>query len=207
MKLTTDKLGDVPEIDAAKLDEVLASDGFGGFAILSASGEEFVQAGDEWQPGAECEAFLAAHGSDPWMLEYREDGRLFRAAGHVTVDRVRQAFRSYLAGGSEWRTGFAWREVVLETTSPDGVVTTYRTDGSVLSEAVCAGGVRHGQYRDFWPDGRVSLEGLYRDGLQEGEWRFYDQGTGELREVLRFVAGREVVDCDALFRRSHPDGQ
>ncbi|MBN9523454.1 hypothetical protein J0H58_33905, partial [bacterium] len=192
MKLTTDDLGDVPEVDAAVLDEVLASDGFGSFAVLSASDEEFIQAGNEWQPGAECEAFLVAHGSDPWVLEYRGGGRLFRAAGHVTLDQVRQAFRSYVAGGSEWRTGFAWGEVVLETTPPDGVVTTYRPDGSVLSEATGAGGVRHGPYRDFWPNGRVSLEGQYRDGLQEGEWRFYDQVTGELREVLRFVAGREV---------------
>lgn len=207
MKLTTDKLGDVPEIDAAKLDEVLASDGFGGFAVLSASDEEFIQAGNEWQPGAVCEAFLAAHGSDPWTLEYREDGHFFRSAGHVTLDRARQAFQSYLADGPEWRTGFTWREVVLKTTSPDGVVTTYHPDGPISSEAVCVGGVRHGPYRDFWPDGRVSAEGQYRDGLQDGEWRFYNPDTGELRETVRFVAGREVVDWDTFFGRSNPDGQ
>ncbi|HEX4612728.1 MAG TPA: hypothetical protein VH092_31325 [Urbifossiella sp.] len=191
MKLTTDKLGEVPEVDAAVLDEVLASDGFGNFAALSASDEEFIQAGNEWQPGAECEAFLAAHGSDPWVLEYHEDGRFHRAAGHVTLDQVRQAFRSYLAGGSEWRIGFWWTEVVLETTSPDGVVTTYRTDGSVLSEAMCVGDIRHGQYRDFWPHGGLSREGQYRDGRQEGEWRFYNP-DGTFREVVWFEAGREI---------------
>ena len=142
----------------------------------------------------------AAFRSDPWMLEYHEDGHLFRAAGHVTLDRARQAFQSYLAGGPEWRTGFEWREVVLKTTSPDGVVTTYHPSGSLMSEAVCVGGVRHGPYRDFWPNGRVSLEGQYRDGLQEGEWRFYDQETGEVREVMRgHVLG--VAEIMGTYRR------
>jgi len=191
MKLTTEDLGDVPEVDAAVLDTVLASDGFGGFAILSASDEAFIQAGNEWHPGVECEAFLASHGSDPWVLEFREDGRLYRASGHVTLDQVRQAFRSYLAGGSEWRAGQTWGEVVLETTSPDGVVTSYRPDGAVLSEAMSVGGIHHGPFRDFWPDGGLACEGQYRDGLQDGEWKFYNP-DGTLREIVRFEAGREI---------------
>ena len=50
----------------------------------------------------------------------------------------------------------------------------------------------------------MSLEGQYRDGQQDGEWRSYDQGTGEVREVLRFVCGREVGD--AFLGRSGPEG-
>ncbi len=75
----------------------------------------------------------------------------------------------------------------------DGVVTTYRDDGSRLTEVTYVRGVLHGPYRDFWSHGGVSLDGQYRDGLQDGEWRFYDRDTGDLREVLQFVAGREVV--------------
>ena len=113
MTLTTEDMGDVPDVDAAAMDEVLATDAFGKFAILSASDEAFIQAGNDWQPGAECSAFMDAHGSDPWVLEYREGGQQFRAAGPVTLDQVQLAFRSYLAGGSEWRTGFAWGELEL----------------------------------------------------------------------------------------------
>jgi len=87
---------------------------------------------------------------------------------------------------------------------PDGGVTTYRPDGSVLAEATYAGGILHGPYRDFWSNGRVSLEGQYLDVQQDGEWRSYDQGTGEVREVLRFVGGREVGD--AFLGRSGPEG-
>jgi hypothetical protein len=48
------------------------------------------------------------------------------------------------------------------------------------------------------------MEGQYCDGLPEGEWRFYDRDTGELREVLLFVAGREVVNWNAILGRATP---
>jgi hypothetical protein len=102
MRLTTEEMGNLPEADAATLDEVLGYDAFGKFAILSKSDEEFIQTGCDWRPDKATEAFLAATGSDPWVLEYREGGRV---EGHVTLEQVRQAFQSYLAGGQEWRTG------------------------------------------------------------------------------------------------------
>jgi hypothetical protein len=111
MTLTTEDLRDISNVDAATVDEALRSDGFGKFAILSVSEQEFIQAGNDWQPDEECRAFLQRYDSDPWLLEYRESDRRFRAAGHVTLEQVRQAFRSYLARGSEWRLAFAWAEV------------------------------------------------------------------------------------------------
>ena len=77
----------------------------------------------------------------------------------------------------------------MSDTIPDGVMTTYRDDGSRLAEATYVRGVLHGPYRDFWSSGGVSLEGQYRDGLEDGEWRYYHHETGELQEVLQFVAG------------------
>jgi len=77
---------------------------------------------------------------------------------------------------------------------PDGVVTTFRDDGSKLSEATYKRGVLQGPYRDYWSRGGVSLEGQYVNGLQEGEWRFYDRDTGSLREIIRFEGGREVFE-------------
>jgi hypothetical protein len=108
MWLTTEEMGDVLDVDAATLDEVLGYDAFGKFAILSKSDEEFIQTACDWRPDKATEAFLAATGSDPWALEYREGGCQFSVEGQVTLEQVRQAFQSYLAGGSDWRTGFAW---------------------------------------------------------------------------------------------------
>jgi len=113
MMLTTEELGEVPNVEAAEMDDILASDGFGKFAILSVSEDVYLQAGNDWQPDEACRAFLLAHDSDPWVLEFREDDRQYQATGRVTLDLVRQAFRFYLSGGSEWRGGFTWSELNL----------------------------------------------------------------------------------------------
>jgi hypothetical protein len=44
-------MGDVPDVDAATLVEVLGDDAFGKFAILGKSDKTFIQAGNDWQPG------------------------------------------------------------------------------------------------------------------------------------------------------------
>jgi hypothetical protein len=85
-------------------------------------------------------------------------------------------------------------------------VITYRADGSRLAEATYVRGILHEPYRDFWSHGGVSLEGQYCNGLQDGQWRFFNRDTGQLREVLQFVAGREVVDWDAFFGGPRPEG-
>src|SRR5689334_18188418 len=91
MTLTTEEIGDMPDVDAAAMDELLATEDFGKFAILSASDKVFIQAGNGWRPDEACRAFMKATGSDPWALEYRERGRQFRATDHVTLDQVRHA--------------------------------------------------------------------------------------------------------------------
>ena len=58
MTLTTEDLGDLADVDTAAMDEVLASDAFGKFAILSTSEEAFIQAGNDWQPDDEMGGVL-----------------------------------------------------------------------------------------------------------------------------------------------------
>jgi hypothetical protein len=108
--LTTEELGDVVDVTAAALDEVLRQDVFGKFAALSRNDGEFIQAGNEWQPGEECGRFLQQYDSDPWVLEYRQAGKLYRTDGQVTLDQVRRAFQSYLAGDDGWQRDFTWSE-------------------------------------------------------------------------------------------------
>jgi hypothetical protein len=114
MRLTTEHLINVPVVTAAEIDHVLGDENFGTFAVLAADEDNFIQAGNDWQDGPEATAFFEAHASDPWVLEYRDGatGRLFRAAGHVTLDEVREAFLSYLVAGNDWRL-FTWEEFYL----------------------------------------------------------------------------------------------
>ena len=87
---------------------------------------------------------------------------------------------------------------------PDGVVATFREDGSRLAETTYHGGVAHGPYRDYWSNGLLACEGRYAGGVQDGEWRFYSP-DGTLREVIQFEGGREVVDWARLFGQKDGD--
>ncbi len=115
MILTTEEMGEIPNVKAADIDRILPTDSFGKFAVLSASDTTFLQAGNDWQPTPECEAFLKNTRSDPWVLEYRdgESGKQYRAHGQLTLDQVRVAFLSYLAGSKDWQNAHAWNELAL----------------------------------------------------------------------------------------------
>ena len=113
MTFTTENDGDLPDVDAATLDEVLRSGSFGKFAILAVSEAQFIQAGEDWSPDDQSQAFLRENESDPWLLEYRESERQFRAVGHVTLTLVRDTFQAYLSGDPGWKSTFAWAELKL----------------------------------------------------------------------------------------------
>jgi hypothetical protein len=113
MNLTCEDLDPLDDVDPEQLEEILSSDAFDKFAILSQSESAFIQAASNWQPTDECAAFLNSNDSDPWIIEYRdgETGTHYRAEGNVTLGDVMRAFTSYLAGNSDWRTSLHWQPV------------------------------------------------------------------------------------------------
>jgi hypothetical protein len=113
MMMITEELGETQNVSAADIDRILATDSFGKFAVLSASDSVFMQAGNDWQPSPECDAFLKRTGSDPWVLEYRdgESGTQYRALGQLTLEQVRLAFLSYLASSKDWHQAHTWNEL------------------------------------------------------------------------------------------------
>lgn len=113
MQLTCEDLEPIDAVSGEQLDEILSSDVFEKYAILSQSESTFVQAASDWQPTDECRAFMKLNDSDPWILEDR-DGDAdshFRAGGYVTLEAVIGAFKSYLRGDQKWRTDFTWKPV------------------------------------------------------------------------------------------------
>ncbi len=108
--LTTEEQGDVNDVTEPVLRRILDEDAFGKFAILSRSAKEFMQAACEWDPSPECAAFLEQHGSDPWVLEYRDPAtrKQFRAEGQLTLGQVRDAFIAYLNNETTWHARFSW---------------------------------------------------------------------------------------------------
>jgi len=115
MIFTCEELEPLDDISPEQLNEILSSDSFGKFAILSQSDSDYIQAACDWQPTQECSEFLEEHRSDPWIIEYRdgETSAHFRAEGYVTLDAVASAFASYLCGNEKGRSSFNWQPVVV----------------------------------------------------------------------------------------------
>jgi hypothetical protein len=115
MRLITEELGETPNVTAEDVDRILPPDSFGKFAVISASESAFLQGGNDWQPTPECDAFMKKTKSDPWVLEYRDDesGTLYRATHQLTLEQVRVAFLSYLAGTKDWHRAHVWEELKL----------------------------------------------------------------------------------------------
>jgi hypothetical protein len=111
--LTTEEQGELPDITIESLNEIIAAESFGKFAVLSASDEAFIQTASDWSPSKECTAFLKRYGSDPWILEYRDSTshQQFRVRGHLTLNQVQQAFASYLQGDNRWQSDHEWIEI------------------------------------------------------------------------------------------------
>lgn len=117
MWLSGETIEDIHDVDAETIRRVLQSDSFGGFVILSASDEGFIQAGNNWAATPECTSFMERNDSDPWILEYRDekDGKLFSHPADVTLKQVESAFLSFLESDGRFLEMFEWTEVELST--------------------------------------------------------------------------------------------
>ncbi|MCM2279926.1 MAG: hypothetical protein NDJ89_17770 [Oligoflexia bacterium] len=51
--------------------------------------------------------------------------------------------------------------------------------------------VNHGAYREWYPNGRLALEGEYREGARSGKWFEWDE-QGKLLSERWFENGKEV---------------
>ena len=113
MQLSTEERGEIDDVTAAQLAAILDEDAFGSFVILAESDRGFIQAANNWSPGDACEAFIARHRSDPWILEYRDaaSAKHFQVSRDVTLDEVKRAFLEYLRGAPGWRSGFQWSQI------------------------------------------------------------------------------------------------
>ena len=50
----------------------------------------------------------------------------------------------------------------------------------------------HGTYQEWWPEGVLRVKGAYFEGMQNGEWRFFDT-DGNALPTLYFDMGQEVT--------------
>lgn len=58
-------------------------------------------------------------------------------------------------------------------------------------------GSKEGVWKEFYTDRKVKMEGSYRNNLQDGYWKSYDE-RGELVETLKYAMGQLVSDAEEL---------
>jgi hypothetical protein len=60
----------------------------------------------------------------------------------------------------------------------DGIIKSYRKNGTLFSEITKKGGKRNGISRNFFDDGKISVEADYKDDKKDGVYKqFYKDGT------------------------------
>ena len=64
-------------------------------------------------------------------------------------------------------------------------------DGSVKFTVELKNGLKHGTYKEFYPDGKIRIKGKYKKDMKEGSWKLYDEDENLIEEIL-FSEGKEV---------------
>jgi antitoxin component YwqK of YwqJK toxin-antitoxin module len=53
-----------------------------------------------------------------------------------------------------------------------------------------AGRPKNGKYVERWPNGKVKLEGFYRDGIRDGYWTWFRK-NGKVQARVRYIKARK----------------
>lgn len=64
-------------------------------------------------------------------------------------------------------------------------------EGRIRFEGAYVAGIPTGEHTTFWPTGRRASVGLYRGGLRDGIWRYFDE-NGVVQLIRQYKAGRIV---------------
>lgn len=122
-----------------------------------------------------------------YFREYDPSGRLIAATKWVDGEKQEEVdelaklevIRDYYPDGKV-RIFQTFRNGV-----PHGVRREYSEEGEIVAGAVFENGkkiadgitgrdgVKHGDWKDFYPDGAIKAEGTYNNGVRTGQWSFY----------------------------------
>ncbi|MCF6171768.1 MAG: hypothetical protein L3J66_12385 [Bacteroidales bacterium] len=64
----------------------------------------------------------------------------------------------------------------------DGPYLKFFPDGSKMTEGIYTNDQLNGPFTLYYPDGTIQLKGQYKDGLQVGNWSYFDEEGNEIGE-------------------------
>ena len=98
----------------------------------------------------------------------------------------------------DWVDGEGLRHVVNYFAGRDAKQSEYHLDGQ---------GRRQGPFTTWYPDGRIRVDGTYRDSRHHGLRREYDEKGSLISASIHTAGGPIPSDGSELRRTYHPDGR
>ena len=169
---------------------------------------------DDWSLHTEC---YYKHGlRDGFYKEYDEKGNLKKIVKYVNdVEQVLEPdMKPLIVQHEYYPSGKVKREASFRDGKREGIWREFDEEGNVIkSQTYNKGGLinegivdtdgkRRGEYKEFYPDSTLRVEGLFIDGLRSGEWKFYYH-NGQLQEVGSYKEG----EPDGVWIWYHDNGQ
>jgi hypothetical protein len=110
------------------------------------------------------------------------------------TDAFLKLFTENGAAETETDVNAGWDDpVIVINDLDDSKVEVFYEDHSPESETSVKNGLKHGNYKAYYPNGQVKVRGRYRNDLRDGSWKLYDE-TGNIIEEKLFSEGKEVSE-------------
>ena len=119
--------------------------------------------------------------------KYSETGDDFSRV-HYDADSFLRLF-SFNEPASPARPLWYEPEIVINDLDDKKISVDYE-EGGVHYEAEFKNGLKHGLFKEYYPDGSLKVHGKFKNDLPEGTWKFYDE-KGNLIEEKVFDPGTE----------------
>jgi uncharacterized protein len=145
------------------------------------------------------ECFYRDDKKNGYFKEYAENGDLLKIAKYNddALQPEAEEIQKLEVQNEYYPDGKVKISAMFRNGIPEGIKREYSADGVVEKSYLYKNGVliaegivrdngdRDGPWKDLYPDGSVRAEGIYDNGKQTGEWKFY-HSNGKLEQTGKF---------------------
>ena len=87
--------------------------------------------------------------------------------------------------------GIVTRELNYYNGQLNGEIKEYYPTGNIKEVTEYNGNMKHGKYIRYSDNGKIIIEGNYKNKLKEGKWKYYFKDSGKLKKQTDFEFGKE----------------
>ncbi|MDL2330999.1 hypothetical protein LJC62_03175 [Odoribacter sp. OttesenSCG-928-A06] len=162
-----------------------------------------------YYPEGTIKAVMNHNGSETTARLYSKDGKFFTSGKYIdrkktgeweyrTGDRLlmKDTYQEDKLNGSSYRYDKSSAVAELRTWKSgmlSGPWVLYYDNGNTRFETSYVNGKLEGKIRSNTYEGKLSVEGQYRNNLKDGVWRYYN-ADGSLQKEIKYVDGKPEND-------------